>query len=154
MPSRDNRYFMPAGDHQIILQTQEAGTFSANKLQPRVMSSTGNVKTLQYDSRDIMFSYECSERMLIALSNLPTSITVDGSPYPCRPMQGNDCFSIFLPQGHHSAVITTGDAFSYGISITSFWSSTAIAMFSVTAVSLLALMYGILKILKRRALAS
>jgi ABC-type antimicrobial peptide transport system permease subunit len=92
--------------------------------------------------------------MLIALSNLPTAITVDGLFYPCHPMQGNDCFSIFLPQGRHSAVVTTGDAFSYGISITSFWSSTAIALFAVTAVSLLALMYGILKILKRRASAS
>ena len=154
LPSRDNRYFMPAGSHQIILQAQEAGTFSANKLQPRVMSSTGNITTLEYGSRDIMFSYECSERMLIALSNLPTAITVDDLFYPCHPMQGNDCFSIFLPQGRHNAVITTGDAFSYGISITSFWSSTAIALFAVTAVSLLALMYGILKILKRRASAS
>jgi hypothetical protein len=118
------------------------------------MSSTGNVTSLQYDSRDITLSYECDTRMLVALSNLPTVITVDGSPYPCRPMQGNDCFTIFLPQGRHSAVITTGDAFSYGISITSFWSSTAIALFSATAVSLLVLMYVVMKIIKRRSLAS
>ncbi len=84
--------------------------------------------------------------MLVSLSNMPTSITVDGQPFECNVMKGNDCFSVFLPTGRHTANIVTGGRFAYGVNITSFWSTTAIAVFSALAISLLFLMYVFLKI--------
>jgi len=65
-------------------------------------------------------------------------------------MKGNDCFTIFLPEGRHSVKLTTGDRFSYGVSLTSFWSSTAIAIFGTVAIALLLLMYVLLVIVRRR----
>jgi hypothetical protein len=87
--------------------------------------------------------------MLIALSNIPTSVTVDGKAIDFIVMKGNDCFSIFLPYGIHKANIVTGDRFAYGINFTSFWSTTAIAVFSALAISLLLLMYLFLKFIRR-----
>jgi hypothetical protein len=55
-----------------------------------------------------------------------------------------------LPPGAHTVSVVTGDLFSYGINMTSFWSSNAIAIFGVIAVLMLAAMYLILKIVKRR----
>jgi hypothetical protein len=65
-------------------------------------------------------------------------------------MKGNDCFTIQLPPGKHEIAVITGDSFSYGVNVTSLWSTTAIAIFGFFAVVLLIGMYFTLKILHRR----
>jgi hypothetical protein len=148
-PFRDNRYIIPSGKHSITLTPQTASTFSAHELQTRIMSSTGDLKSISYGLRDITVEYKSDVRMLIALSNMPTSVTVDDKSIEFTVMKGNDCFSIFLPHGIHKANIITGDRFAYGISFTSFWSTTAIAVFGALAIFLLLLMYIILKFGRR-----
>jgi hypothetical protein len=68
-------------------------------------------------------------------------------------LKGNDCYTIALPPGKHDVNITTGDTFSYGVNVTSLWSTTAIAMFGFLAVVLLVGMYFVLKVLHRRTAA-
>jgi uncharacterized protein YdaL len=148
-PFRDNRYTIPAGTHSIALLPQAASTFSAHELQTRIMSSTGIIHSVSYGLRDIRIAYKSDMRMLISLSNIPTTVTVDGMAVDVIVMKGTDCYSIFLPHGIHTANIITGDRFTYGINITSFWSTTAIAIFSALAISLLLLMYFFLKFLRR-----
>jgi hypothetical protein len=145
-PFRDSRFVIPAGEHSITMMPQTASTFSMHELQTRVMSATGNLLSLSYGLRDVTFEYESDIRMLISLSNVPTSITIDGQPFEYGVMKGNDCFSVFLPTGRHTANIVTAGRFAYGVNITSFWSTTAIAIFSALAISLLFLMYIFLKI--------
>jgi len=148
-PFRDNRYFIPAGEHRISISAQAASSFSAQELQTRIMSTSGNVTSASYGLRDVSLAYESVGKMLISLSNMPTALLVDGQPIPFTALKGNDCFSVFLPEGSHTAVITTGDRFTYGVNVTSFWSTTAIAVFSALAVSLLLLMYFSLRVLRR-----
>jgi uncharacterized protein YdaL len=148
-PFRDNRYMIPAGEHAIVIQPQTASTFSAHELQTRIMSSTGDIKSVNYGLRDVTIAYVSNQRMLISLSNMPTTVMVDGAPLDFTVMRGNDCYSIFLPNGTHKVNIITGDKFAYGINITSFWSTTAIALFGAFAISLLLLMYLFLKFIKR-----
>jgi len=148
-PFRDNRYVIPAGEHSIILTPDTRSNFSTHELQTRIMSATGEIKSLSYGLRDVTLDYVSDARMLISLSNLPSSVTVDGSPINFTAMKGNDCFSIFLPTGSHRANIIAGDRFAYGINYTSFWSTTAIAVFSALAISLLLLMYLYLKFVRR-----
>jgi hypothetical protein len=150
LPSfRDNKYIIPAGEHTILVTPQTASTFSAHELQTRIMSVTGDISKMKYGTRDVSFDYVSDTRMLISLSNTPTTVTIDGKEIDFTVMKGNDCFSIFLPLGRHSANIVTGDRFAYGVNITSFWSTTAIAVFSALAISLLILMYVLLKIVRR-----
>ncbi len=70
--------------------------------------------------------------------------------YAFTPMKGNDCFTISLPEGKHTVVLDAGDPFTYGVSLTSFWSTTAIAIFGTVAIALLLLMYLLLVIVRRR----
>jgi hypothetical protein len=148
-PFRDNRYVIPAGEHSISIHPQAKNNFSTSELQTRIMSATGELTSIKYGLRDVTLEYASNVRMLISLSNMPTSVTVDGSPITFTVMKGNDCFSIFLPIGSHRANIVAGDRFAYGISFTSFWSTTAIAIFSALAISLLLLMYVFLKFIRR-----
>jgi uncharacterized protein YdaL len=150
MPFRDTRYLVSAGEHRVVMRPAAGGALSPRELQTRMLSATGNVLSLSYGTRDVALTYECETRMLVALSNLPTTLTVDGVDTPVKAMKGNDCYTLFLPPGRHSAVIVTGDQFAYGVNLTSFWSSTAIALFGLVAVGLLLGMYAVLKVLKRQ----
>jgi Kef-type K+ transport system membrane component KefB len=46
--------------------------------------------------------------------------------------------------------IVTGDSFTYGVNVTSLWSTTAIAIFGFLAILLLLGMYALMKLLNRR----
>lgn len=151
--SRENLYFIPAGTHTVNLNLGTTGAFSTSQLQPRIISATGNITALAYGMRNARFKYNSDERMLVSFSNEPTGIDLDGQPYTVLSMKGNDCYTIMLPPGSHETNVITGDTFSYGVNVTSLWSTTAIAMFGFLAVILLFGMYVTLKILHRRTSA-
>jgi uncharacterized protein YdaL len=148
-PSRMNDYLVPAGKHAIAFSTDHAN-LSAHELQPRIMACTGTLKTVSYDQRTIRFEYLSDSRTLVSFNRAPESITVDGNAYSTTVMKGNDCFSIFLPSGSHQVQLIAGDQFSYGVSWTSFWSSTVIAIFGFVAVTMLLLMYMVVVVIRRR----
>jgi archaellum component FlaG (FlaF/FlaG flagellin family) len=88
--------------------------------------------------------------MLVSFSNEPTQVILDGQDYGFALMKGNDCYTIQLPPGKHGAEVITGNSFSYGVNVTSLWSTTVIAIFGFLAVVLLAGMYLAMKFLHRR----
>jgi len=99
--------------------------------------------------RTIDFEYESATRAIASFNVAPSSVRVDYQEYPFTVMKGNDCFSIFLPTGKHYVELVAGDQFSFGVNVTSLWSTTAIAIFGVLAVTALFLMYVALKVVKR-----
>ncbi len=148
-PFRDNCFVIPAGEHRVTLNRNPVNTFSTNELQAKIMSITGNLLSSAHGLRTITFEYESGTRTIASFNVAPSSVKVDHEPYPFTVMKGNDCFSIFLPNGRHSVELVAGDQFSFGVNVTSLWSSTAIVIFGFIAVTSLFLMYGALKIIKR-----
>jgi len=149
MGFRDNRFFITAGSHTINIEQSNLPGFSAVELQPHLLSFTGNIQELTFDMRRLKFSYECNERALVSLNSIPAIILVDNQKYNFEVLKGNDCFSVFLPVGKHTVQISTGDKFTYGISLTSLLSISAIAVYGALAALSLILMYLILKIVRR-----
>jgi uncharacterized protein YdaL len=149
MGFRDNRFFIPAGEHSISYEQSNLPGFSAVELQPHLLSFSGNILDIRFDMRRLSFNYESTERAIASLNSKPTLVSVDGKNYPFELLKGNDCFSIFLPVGKHTVQISTGDKFTYGISLTSLWSISAIAIYGTLAAFSLLLMYFILKIVRR-----
>lgn len=149
-PSRENQFLIPAGAHMVTLGASQGSAFSTHELETRILSLTGNLLSVAYGMRRVTFTYASDTHALIALNREPTSVIVDGEQYAFSFLKGNDCYTMFLPAGQHTVSLIAGDAFSYGVSLTSFWSSNAIAVFGSIAVLMLAAMYMILKILRRR----
>ncbi|MCX6138407.1 MAG: DUF2334 domain-containing protein [Ignavibacteriales bacterium] len=149
-PFRNNVYVIPAGSHRILLSSAGVSSFSTHRLATRLMSLTGNLLSLTYGMRDVAFTYESDTRTLASFNSLPTSVQIDGMAFPISAMKGDGCYSIFLPPGRHSVLAITGDQFSYGINVTSLWSTTAIALFGALAVALLLIMYFALKVIAKR----
>ncbi len=148
-PARENNYLVPAGLHHIVFSTDHAN-LSSHELQPRVMGITGNLTAVEYDQRRIRFSYEAHSRALVSINRSPEDVVVDGNAYQTPVMKGYDCYTIALPAGSHTVELIAGDQFSYGISWTSFWSSTVIAIFGTLAVGLLFVMYLVVVLVRRR----
>ncbi len=150
-PFRDNVYIIPAGRHKIDLSPEAVTSFSTHELQSRIMSISANLLIVSYGLRDVKFTYESDMRTLASFNRTPTSVSVDGRKYNFIAMKGNDCYTIFLPPGKHYVELVAGDQFSYGVNLTSLWSSTFIAIFGFIAVSLLIVMYIFLKVIKRQS---
>jgi uncharacterized protein YdaL len=149
-PFRDNEYTIPAGTHNVTLTTEAVTSFSTHELKAKILSFTGNLLSASYGMKDIKFSYESETRTLITINREPTSVKIDDKDYNFSVMKGNDCFTIFLPPGHHAVELNAGDSFTYGISLTSLWSSTGIAIFGTLAVALLVCMYVFLKFVRKK----
>ncbi|HTX19550.1 MAG TPA: DUF2334 domain-containing protein [Bacteroidota bacterium] len=148
-PFRDNCYVIPAGSHELTLNRNPVNTFSTNELQAKIMSITGNLLSSAHGLRDITFEYESDQRTIASFNVAPSAVKVDHETYSFTVMKGNDCFSIFLPPGRHLVELVAGDQFSFGVNVTSLWSTTAIAIFGFIGVTSLFLMYLVLKVVKR-----
>jgi uncharacterized protein YdaL len=150
-PVRENEYLIPAGNRIVKINTEQGASFSPYTLQTQLLSSTANILSITYDVRSVLFDYRSDMRALVSLNREPTNVRIDGHDIPVTVLKGNDCFTIILPSGKHSAEIIGGDRFSYGVSLTSLWSSTAIALFGSGAVLLLVVMYLFMRAVRMRA---
>jgi hypothetical protein len=145
-PFRDNQYMIPAGRHEVGMSQNVAGSLSPHQFFPHIMSITGNLLSYAYEMRTVTFEYESDGRCLVSLSSEPHSIIVDGTARTFYSMRGEDCFSIILPPGRHKVQVVAGDSFSYGVNVTSFWSTTAIMIFGALAVVALIGMYLVIRV--------
>jgi hypothetical protein len=102
--------------------------------------------------RTVSLEYVSGGRCLLSLNREPRELTVDDVKHPFAVLKGNDCYTIALPTGRHRVTLIAGDTFSYGVNLTSFWSTTAIAYFGLVAVGMLLLMYIVVRV-RRRFLA-
>jgi uncharacterized protein YdaL len=148
-PYRDNRYLIPSGRHAISFVPASFNSFSTHQLQSRILSTTGELKQIRYGLSEIEFEYTSDSRALVSFNNAPSALVVDGEKISFAVMKGNDCYSVFLPPGTHKVTALIGGQLALGVNLTSFWSTTAIAIFSAVAVLLLTIMYFSLKIIRR-----
>jgi len=91
-------FSIPAGKHIITFSNVAVTSFSANELQAKILSFTGNLMSIAYGMKDIKFAYDSQTRTLLSLNREPTWVKVDRQDYKFSIMEGNDCFSIFLHQ--------------------------------------------------------
>ena len=146
LPVRENQYLIPAGTHAISIGPNTPSSFSMRSLEGRILSITGNLLSVSYGMRRISFEYESRSRTLVSMIPEPTAVLLDGQEYTAPPAKGNDCFTLGLPPGRHRVEVAAGGTFSYGINVTSFWSTTAIAVFGSVAVMLLVIMYIVVRV--------
>ncbi len=149
-PFRQNLFLIPAGNHTVTFFEQNITSFSTHELQTNILSCTGNLLSVAYGLKDLKFVYESDSRTLISLNKEPTAVKIDNADYKFTVMKGNDSYTIFLPPGKHYVELVAGDAFSYGVNLTSLLSSTGIAIFGTLAVALLFVMYLSLKIIRKK----
>lgn len=117
-------FFLPAGDHILQAERHSSGTFPSNPpTTGRLLSISGKLTSLNNTNRSVSFSYSSDTRCFASFSHRPFAIIVDGKEIKSDPMEGYRRYSVALPQGEHQVIAILETTVSYGVDITSFWSS-------------------------------
>jgi hypothetical protein len=141
-------FYLPPGDHRIIAQRQSAGPFSASPKTGALLSVTGDLTSMENRGRSITFTYTSAGRCFASFTHAPVSMLVDNHDSPIRVMKGYRRFSVELPSGEHTITAMLESTVSYGVDITSFWSSWLIVGFGVVSGAALFGLYLTVRIMR------
>ncbi len=152
--SEGGRFLIPAGTH-LIRTNVSNHLFSTDSLYATLASITGNLLSEKEQDRSVDFEYESVTRCLVTLMKSPVALMIDGHDAQLHAMQGaNGRFSVSLPPGRHKARIVTLSHISYGIDLTSLWSSSLIVTFGILSIGALVLLYAFVRFRGRAAVPS
>ncbi len=148
----DGAFLLTSGAHSIRAVPPGFGGLSPEALETRVLSVTGNLTEETSSLRSVRLAYRSENRCLITLTRPPFALFVDGKETGLEPLKGNGRYAVMLPPGEHAALVVTQSTVSYGVDVTSFWSSSLIALFGAASVGLLFGLYVLARFKRRLAL--
>jgi uncharacterized protein YdaL len=146
----DGHFLIPAGEHVVRTDVPDKNMFSTTILHSSLSSITGKLLYQKGNERSIEFGYESAPRCLVSLTKSPVELYVDGAPTPLHAMKGSSRFSLVLPPGKHDVRVVTMSTISYGVDITSLWSSSFIVLFGFISVGTLMVFYTVVRVRGRR----
>jgi hypothetical protein len=141
-------FYLPPGDHRIIAQRQSGGPFLASPRTGALLSVTGELLTMENQGRTITFSYRSPGRCFASFTHAPVSMTVDNHDGQLHSLKGYRRYSVELPPGEHTVVAVLESTVSYGVDLTSFWSSWLIVAFGVLSGAALLGLYLTVRIMR------
>lgn len=143
------RFLLPEGSYTVTEVQPTLTGMQASVPESHLLSITGDLLSQKSSQRSVTFSYRSSNRCVVTLAREPFALFIDGHETPFEALKGNGCEALILPPGEHTALIVTQSTVSYGVDITSLWSSSLIAVFGVVSVGLLAALYLIVRLRPR-----
>jgi uncharacterized protein YdaL len=139
-------FFIPAGNYTLYGETQSADPFSTAPTGGRILSISGELIHLENSNRSVTFSYNSDSRCAVSFSHRPFAMFVDGKEIEVNPLSGYRRFSVLLPGGTHTVIAVLETTVSYGVDITSFWSSWLIVAFGMTSGAALLTFYTVVRV--------
>jgi hypothetical protein len=122
--SDQGMFFLPAGEHTLEVERHADKPFYGEPpVGGRLLSVSGTLTSITNSNRSVTFAYESTTRCFASFSHRPFAVVVDGQDLGATPIEGNRRFTVVLPAGKHEAVAVLETTVSYGVDITSFWSS-------------------------------
>jgi hypothetical protein len=125
--------------------------FSMQPFHASLVSITGSLLYVREQERGVAFGYDARSRCLVTLTHAPVSLLVDGRAAPLQVLKGSNRYAVMLPPGKHDVQIMTLSRVSYGVDLTSLWSSSLIVVFGFAAMGLLLVFYAFVRIGGRRS---
>jgi uncharacterized protein YdaL len=147
-----SQFLLPAGTHVVEKVPETLDALTPEVLETRLGSITGELTFQRSAQRSVQFGYLARNRCIATFARQPYALLVDGREMPCQPLKGTGRYALILPAGEHTALVVTESSVSYGVDITSYWSSFLIAAFGIVSSSLLVLLYLSVRV-RRRARA-
>ncbi|MGA2624592.1 MAG: DUF2334 domain-containing protein [Bacteroidota bacterium] len=145
LSSEQGMFLLPSGHDTLIGERRTTGPFTPLSARGQLLSLTGELTQLSQSSRSIKFSYRSAVRCIASFSHRPYALIVDGKELNASPMQGYHRFSVTLPPGEHECIAVLETTVSYGIDLTSFWSSWLIVAFGFISGAALFSFYAVVR---------
>lgn len=139
-------FYIPAGSYSLFGETHSADPFSTAPAGGRLLSISGELIRLENSPRSVTFSYNSDARCAVTFTHRPFAMFVDGREIDPNSLTGYRRFGVLLPAGAHTVIAVLETGVSYGVDITSFWSSWLIVAFGMTSGAALLTFYTVVRV--------
>lgn len=146
----EGNFSIPSGKHEIEVPEHTMNPFPSGLVETRVLSITGDLKEENPINRGVEFRYSSKKRCAATFNREPYVVFLDGEQYAVNALKGSDCYGFILPPGDHKVLLISQSGVSYGIDLTSWWSSSLIVVFGFLSGGILLVFYLIVRIRRRR----
>ncbi|HUI29192.1 MAG TPA: DUF2334 domain-containing protein [Candidatus Acidoferrales bacterium] len=152
-PYQPGYFAIPAGKHLIKIHEAQVNPFQDETMDSHIEAASCNILSERTLQRGVEFTYESPARCAVSFGKMPFAVFVDDHETPFSVAREEQHYGIILPAGQHKVLVILENAVSYGIDITSLWSSALITIFGSFAGGILVVLYFIYKVRRRRAFA-
>lgn len=145
------RFLLPVGAYTVLEIEPTLQALQPGVPESHLLSITGDLLYEKSSQRSVNFGYRSENRCIVTLGREPFALFIDGRETTFEALKGNGRDALLLPPGEHSVLLVTQSTVSYGVDITSFWSSYVIAIFGALSVGLLGALYLLVRLRPRAA---
>jgi len=152
-PYQPGYFAIPAGEHIVNIQNAQVNPFQDEMMASHIEAASCNILSERTFERGVEFTYDSPTRCAVSFGKMPFAVFVDDHETPFSVAREEQHYGIILPPGQHKALVILENAVSYGIDVTSLWSSALITIFGSFAGGTLVVLYVVFKIRRKRAFA-
>jgi uncharacterized protein YdaL len=151
-PFRPGSFAVSAGEHLVKIVKTDVNPFQSGMMEAHIEAASCNILNQRTFQRGVEFTYDSPTRCVVSFGKPPYAVFIDDHEISFSVAREEQHYGIVLPPGQHKALVILESTVSYGIDMTSLWSSAVIAIFGSIAGGLLIILYFVVK-LRRRAVA-
>lgn len=131
-------FLLPPGEHLLTAEPKTGALINAS-LPPsgRLLTISGEMLGLINSNRSVSVSYRSEGRCYASFTHKPFNVYIDGKEISVPILVGHRRYTAVLPPGEHHLLAVLETTVSYGVDMTSFWSSWLIVGFGIFSGALL-----------------
>jgi uncharacterized protein YdaL len=152
-PLQPGYFAIPAGEHLVSVEAAGVNPFQDEMMASHIEAASCDILSEKTFERGVEFTYDSPTRCVVSFGKLPFAVFVDDRETSFSVAREERHFGIILPPGQHKALVILENVVSYGIDVTSLWSSAVISIFGSLAGGILFLLYLVYKVRRKKALA-
>lgn len=153
-PFQPGYFSIPAGEHLVKIAKAEVNPFQSELMQSHIEAASCNILSEHTFQRGVEFTYDSPARCAVSFGKAPYAVFIDDHEVGFTVAREEQHYGIVLPSGQHKVLVVLESTVSYGIDLTSLWSSALITIFGFIAGGILVVLYFVFKLRRRRTLAS
>jgi uncharacterized protein YdaL len=153
-PYQPGCFLIPAGKHALKIVKANVNPFQNEMMESHIEAASCDILSERSLQRGVEFTYESPTRAAVSFGKPPFAVFIDDHEIPFTVSKEEQHYGIIVPPGKHKALVILENPVSYGIDLTSLWSSSLIAIFGSFAGGTLVILYFIFKVRRRRLRAS
>ncbi len=150
-PSQPGYFSIPAGNHVVNLHSAQVNPFENEMLASHIEAASCNILSERTFQRGVEFTYDSPTRCAVSFGKMPFAVFVDDHETQFTVAREEQHYGIVVPPGQHKVLVILENAVSYGIDVTSLWSSALITIFGSFAGGVLVVLYAVTKVRRKRA---
>lgn len=148
-PFSPGYFSIPAGEHLVKVVKTDVNPFESGLMHAHIEAASCNILSERTFQRGVEFTYSSPGRCSVSFGKMPYTVLVDDHDISFTVAREEQHYGIVLPPGRHKVLVVLESTVSYGIDMTSLWSSALIAVFGSIAGGLLIVLYFVLKVRRR-----